>query len=337
MIGSFDFPVRIECMTFNQSAYITDTLKGFVIQQTNFPYFALVVDDASTDGEQAVIQSYLDEHFYNSEESCYNEWETEDANWIFAKHKENDNCFFVVVFLKRNLYRDPRKQKLLDEWMAKAKYIAMCEGDDYWTDPLKLQKQVDFLEAHEDYSMCFTNSIAKGKDEKLAINHIWDTYTIEDIIQNNALNCRKRGDLIVPCAHTSTILYRRQDVLPDWISKCYIGDEPLFIALGQYGKAKLINEPMTVYRTGVGVSSKNFSHKADWISRIEMYKIINAGLGFKYRSIIDPIIAQLYFMLFKLSWKTHSKKEAVTYLVNSIRADWRIVGKWIKNKSVVFP
>lgn len=144
---SKEYLVCIQCFTYNQSAYITDALKGFAIQQTNFPFVAVVVDDASTDGEQEVIKAYVNEHFEHSEETGYKQWETEDAFWTFARHKENENCHVVAVLLKKNLWREPdKKDNVVKDWMD-AKYIAICEGDDYWTDPLKLQKQVSFWRA----------------------------------------------------------------------------------------------------------------------------------------------------------------------------------------------
>ena len=326
--------LSIQCMTYNQSAYITDALNGFTMQRTNFPFVAVVVDDASTDGEQEVIKSYIEEHFDHSIGSGYKEWETEDALWTFAQHKENENCHIVVACLKRNLYREQdKKEGVIKDWMN-TKYIALCEGDDYWTDPLKLQKQVDFMEAYPDYSLCFTNTIVKhvGFDE-VAVNHVWDTYNIEDLIGNNALNAKSRGDNIVSCGHTSTLLYRRPELpLPNWISRCYIGDEPLFIALAQYGKAKFINEQTSVYRALVGVSSKDFKQEVDWQNRIQMYEIINEGLGYKYRKIIDPIIAQWYLKLCKLTWKKKNKKEAIMYFYKSIVVDGKTVMRWITGK-----
>lgn len=79
------FMVCIHCMTYNQSAYITDALNGFAMQQTDFPFVALIFDDASTDGEQGVIKKYLEEHFDHSVETEYKEWETEDANYTYAR------------------------------------------------------------------------------------------------------------------------------------------------------------------------------------------------------------------------------------------------------------
>lgn len=310
----------VRCMTYNHSEYIKDALDGFCMQRTKFPFYTVVFDDASTDGEQEVIKSYMERHFELSEGSGCKQWETEEAVFVFARHKENENCYFLVVYLKKNLYKTPRKDELIKEWCV-AKYIALCEGDDYWTDPLKLQKQVDFMENHEDYALCFTNSIVRKRNREVkAINAVWDTYSIEDIISTNALNMSQRGDNVTSCGHTSTVLYRvPNEPLPAWVSKCFIGDEPRFIALGQYGKAKFLNEVTSVYREGIGVSSNNFSFEKDWRNRIEMYQIINKGLNNKYSKIINPIIKEYKLKVFKLLWKNARKRDAISFAIKAIK------------------
>ena len=97
--------VRAHCATYNHSMYITDALNGFVMQKTNFPFICTIVDDASTDGEQGVINDYVDVHFDHSVETGYKQWETEDAFFTFARHKKNERCHFVVLCLKKNLYK----------------------------------------------------------------------------------------------------------------------------------------------------------------------------------------------------------------------------------------
>ena len=119
---------------------------------------------------------------------------------------------------------------------------------------------------------------------------------------------------------------------PNWVSQCFIGDEPLMIYLAHHGKVKFINEITSVYRSGVGVSSKNFNQESDWKNRIEMYEIINEGLQYQYKAIINTIIAQFYFKLFKLKWKKGCKNKAIIFFFNSMKNDYRILIKWIKNK-----
>lgn len=146
--------VCVNCWTYNQHAYITDALNGFTMQQTNFPFVCTIVDDASTDGEQEVVKKYVQDCFELDNTSVAYEKDEDYGHVTFARHKTNNNCYFAVIYLKENHYSQKKsKVPYLTEWMN-TKYIAVCEGDDYWTDPMKLQKQVSFLEAHPDFSLC---------------------------------------------------------------------------------------------------------------------------------------------------------------------------------------
>ena len=127
--------VCILTITYNHEPYIHDALEGFVMQKTDFPFVAIVHDDASTDGTAAIIREYAEKY----PDIIKPILETENQ---YSKHDGS---------LGRIMQNAARA--------SGAKYIALCEGDDYWTDPLKLQKQVDFLETHPDYSMCFTEAI----------------------------------------------------------------------------------------------------------------------------------------------------------------------------------
>lgn len=152
------FLLCVRCYTYNQASYIKDTLNGFTMQVTNFPFVCVIVDDASTDGEQNVIKSYLVDSFDFSVESGYRTWETEDANYIFVRHKSNKNCYFAIILLKNNYFQLRKsKIKLFSQWYDHCKYIALCEGDDYWIEPNKLQNQVDFLNEHEEYGLVYTD------------------------------------------------------------------------------------------------------------------------------------------------------------------------------------
>ncbi len=123
--------VAIRCCTYNHEPYIRDALEGFVMQKTDFPFVAIVHDDASTDRTAEIIREYAEKYpdiikpIYETE----NQYSKKDGSLARIMNKACD--------------------------ATGAKYVAMCEGDDYWTDPYKLQKQVDFLESHPDYSMCF--------------------------------------------------------------------------------------------------------------------------------------------------------------------------------------
>ena len=147
------FKVSVWCNTYNQAFYIKDTMDGFCMQQTSFPFVCLIMDDASTDGEPEVIKQYLNDHFDT-------EWtkETEDYHLTLARHQENKNCYFAVYLLKYNHYsiKKPRL-KYYRELTDEIDYVALCEGDDYWTDAHKLQKQADALDANPQATLVYTN------------------------------------------------------------------------------------------------------------------------------------------------------------------------------------
>lgn len=221
------------------------------MQKTAFPYYVVVFDDASTDGEQKVIKTYLDENFNCSEAHGYKQWEREEAFYVFAQHLENTNCHFLVVYLKKNLYKTARKDDLINEW-CKAKYNALCEGDDYWTDPLKLQKQVDFLEGHEEYSMCctgFSQTFEGNENEKSPMVFDLDDITIEHLIKGQWIG-------------TATVVYRRE-LLADYkppFSRLPFGDLPMWFHLALKGKIKYLKDITANYRR-LNESACHFSDK----------------------------------------------------------------------------
>ena len=255
-----NYLVSIKCNTFNQSAYIKDTLDGFVMQRTSFPYIAVIVDDASTDGEQEIIKSYMEEHFLCSQDKCFKQWETADAKWTYARHKKNLNCYFVVLFLKKNLYGKPKKNELVKEWFDKSKFTAFCEGDDYWTDSLKLQKQVDFLETHEDYSMCctgFSQTFESRESEKSIVVFDLDEITIDKVIKGQWIG-------------TLTVVYRKE-LLSDYkppFPNLPFGDLPMWCHLAQKGKIKYLKDVTANYRS----FRKSASHS------VELKKQMKFGL-----------------------------------------------------------
>ena len=263
-----DFLVGVSCMTYNQSAYITNTLNGFAMQQTNFPFVAVVVDDASTDGEQEVINAYVNEHFDHLEETGYKQWETKDARWTFARHKVNENCHIVAVYLKRNLFREPeKKETVLKDWMD-AKYIALCEGDDYWTDPLKLQKQVDILEADATLMAVVTNSSEVDKEG----NELKEKK--DNVVPGNVEGRYDLRSFMYKKHHypTATVCYRRTHV--DEIAKMtkhtanpYLGDWTLWISLHIFGDFYYLDQVTSAYR----INPNSLTHTADRVGRAKAH------------------------------------------------------------------
>lgn len=197
------YTVFVKCITFNHQAYIIDAMNGFCIQKTNFPYVCIIVDDASIDGEQDVIQKYFQEHFNVSETN-----ETNDYVMHFGHHKTNEKCYFIIMYLKYNHYSIKKsKVQYYASLQNKAKYIALCEGDDYWIDENKLQVQVDFLEENKEYGMCYTNfNLLDQKTNRISNNHFF-----QKKLQFNP-ECYDLGEWIVSLGYKApmTWLYKRE-------------------------------------------------------------------------------------------------------------------------------
>lgn len=186
----YKWMVFVRCMTYNQAPFIIDAMNGFTMQQTDFPFVCVIVDDASTDGEQEIIKQYLKDNFDLTDTNVVRKEETTDFVRFFAQHKENKNCFFVIILLKYNHYRKKTKRPYFEEWYKDAKYIALCEGDDYWIDAQKLQKQINYFSNHEKCSMCFTDFDILYEDGQSAMKSALTTnpklyphkYTLEEWI-----------------------------------------------------------------------------------------------------------------------------------------------------------
>lgn len=230
--------VSIHCITYNHEKYIRDALEGFVMQKTNFKFEAIVHDDASTDNTAAIIQEYAEKY----PEIIKPIFETENQ---YSKH-------------------DGSLTRIMNA-ACKGKYIALCEGDDYWIDPYKLQKQVDFLESHPDYSMCWTDGFIEMNGKQKAYNRYSENCQspLEDIIANG-------GDFIPTC---SIIL--RENVIKNMPPKAkgyFCGDYPLQMWSAYIGKVFYIKEQTCVYRfLTVGSWSYNFS-KETKVQRVKHFE-----------------------------------------------------------------
>lgn len=254
----FEWLVCTKCYTFNHAPYIVDALNGFTMQQTSFPYVCVIIDDASSDGEQAVIEEYLQKHFDLSDKSIDRNEENNDYILTCARHKTNKNCFFAVIFLKYNHYSAKKtKETYFKPWIDNCKYVALCEGDDYWIDAKKLQKQVEFLDNNRDYGMCYSSFNRLFQETGRIENDLFktnssqfpSTYSLEEFIF-------KAGYVAPP-----SWLARKElrDNLPVDLYGSLDGTFVLFATYLAKSKVYVFNEPMVVYR----VLSESASHTKD--------------------------------------------------------------------------
>lgn len=269
------YKVRVSCMTFNQATFIKDTMQGFCMQETTFPFVCTIIDDASNDGEQDVIFNYLHNYFCLDDATIARNYENEDYRMVFAQNKTNKNCYFAVYFLKYNHYSIKKsKQPYIEEW-DNTKYIAICEGDDYWSNPKKLQIQVDFMESHEDFAVCFGDvefynsdkHYSKGKMSLLTrYDHLRaEKYEGEELFYRILL-----GRLTV---WTLSALYRNdfmKRVKKD--DKSFMmGDTQRWLNLSQQGKIKYFDTLFGVYNIHQGSATRNPSTRLRFsLSKSEM-------------------------------------------------------------------
>lgn len=283
-----EYTLLVWCATFNHSKYIEDTLNGFAMQQTDFPFVCLVMDDASTDGEQDVIKAWM------SRECDMNKVETYDnstALIFVVPHKTNVSCTFAFYLLKQNLYGTDKKKYYINPWREKCKYQALCEGDDYWIDKDKLQIQVNFLSTHPDYSMCSHRIYKYDQDSSVYY---------KDRLDN--LFCKNDGYIIknttpVWLAETSTIVYRIEaDV--EYNNYSFMKRDNIHVYfLLKFGKGLCLSNVMSVYRQHKGgiFSKQNVSKRlmnGSYRAFKELYNVerTNDARFLYYRSYANTFI-----------------------------------------------
>ncbi len=296
-----DYKVLVGCMTYNHSQYIVDALNGFAMQQTDFPFACIVMDDASTDGEPEVIKEWLQKECDMEQAHFY---DLELAHAIIVPHRANANCTMAAYLLKRNLYNEERlKYDLVKDWGSHSEYLALCEGDDYWTDSEKLQIQSDCLDAHPEVDIC-----AHSYQEKHAL-----TGRIIGRIR------RRRKDCTIPVSEvilrgggyfaTASILYRIEieQNIPQY--KQYMPyDYTNLIHAASRGGTFYLDRNMAIYRRFVPQSwcsqlgIKKEAQKYYYQKCIFMLKMLNEEYHYTYNNSVNAAIL-IHSVVSPNNWK----------------------------------
>lgn len=274
--------LSVVILAYNHELYIKECLDGVLKQQTDFDFDVIVHDDASIDGTVEIIKRY----------------------------KEKYPNLFKTIFQKENQFSKDRavfSNIILPK--IRSKYIAICEGDDFWTDPNKLQKQVDFLEKKPNYVMAFHDvNVLQNKNNNKMYNYA--RHSKQTLFFNDLL-----FKMHIP---TCSLMIRRSIIpkpFPEWISNCLMEDTPIKLLISDKGKSKYFPEKMATYRRhDAGITNSKEQVLKGRASYLLMYKKLRKHLGLnrylpltfmivktqlgKYKNVLR----QLYFI------KNYSKK-----------------------------
>jgi glycosyltransferase involved in cell wall biosynthesis len=235
--------VSVCVQTYNHEPYIKDCLEGILMQETDFSFEILLGEDASKDGTREICLKYANKY--------------PDKIRLFLHHRENN--------IQIGGQPTGRFNFLYNLYSAYGKYIALCEGDDYWTDPLKLQKQIEFMEDNKDCSLCFHNVMTTYENSNRENSIIIKDYDKSEWIDVREVISNK------PRIATVSMVFINKKVVEyftNWAITISAGEKAIQLSSTQVGKLFYINDVMAVYRSHSG----GLSFDNDIIKRIKIYK-----------------------------------------------------------------
>lgn len=268
-----DISVSIACIVYNHERYLRKCLDGFVNQKTNFKFEIVIHDDSSTDFSKRIIEEYIEKY----------------PNLIVPIFQDtNKYSLGVKPFIE---YVIPR---------CKGKYIAFCEGDDFWTDDLKLQKQFDFLQENLDFSFCghYVSRIVENKEELI----------IDEVLKSNEMSYKELSQIEVFSAHipTLSLFFRNIDLnFRKDLYQAKNGDAVLIGLLALHGKGALLPFIGATYRVHNNGVFSSESYINNLVKTMETRIIMKNSLSFpsEYKVVIDNEIRKRFKKGIKYSVK----------------------------------
>lgn len=263
--------VSVCVQTYQHANYIKECLDSILIQKTDFEFEILLGEDESTDGTREICLEYAEKY--------------PDKIRLFLHSRKN------VISIDGN--QTGRFNLLYNLNAAKGKYIALCEGDDYWTDPLKLQKQVDFFKREPGYALCFHPVRVRVGEE------VKDDFITKDVQGTTTIYELAKGNFI----HTPSVMMRRNSKVINTLGELCppLGDYVLHILNAQYGKIKKLPDCMANYRVHEGGiwSSRNTVFKLE--KTVEAIEILERAVEKEFSSVFSSQKEQLLLSLLELS------------------------------------
>jgi glycosyltransferase involved in cell wall biosynthesis len=284
-------PLRVSVLmlTYNHEKYIRQAIESVLMQETTFCYELVVSDDSSRDGTAGIVQELAQRH----------------PETIRASRRDTN------VGMLRNF---------VDTLGAcRGEYVALLDGDDYWTSPGKLQAQVDFLDTHPDFSMCCHSVRIRYEDD----GRVRETYYARD----DGKSVLTTEDVLVWSLAACSIIFRRALIreFPEWFFSMGLGDWPLQVFYSEYGRIGYLDEVMAVYRVTPSGAWHGLSETRQLEAKVRVYDRLNRHLRFRYDRLIKELISQ------------HCYRLAV---LHARRGDWgcarACAGRWIRERPLGF-
>lgn len=273
--------VTVLVTTYDHEKFIAQAINSLLMQETDFEYEVVIIEDYSTDRTRDIVINFQEKY-------------PSRIRLILAEKNNNDNRAWGSEIVN-----------------CRSKYIALLDGDDYWTSSNKLQKQVDFLESHPECTICCHNATAFYEDGSQPAYDFnppdqKEISTLDDLWTGNFIACCSamlRGGVV--------------SRFPDWFYPLQWGDWELYILWAQHGDIGFINEVMGAYRVHNRGLWSGLSEIQQIEQVIEFYQKMNANLDFKYDEIIRVMIAKHYYDLARAYEKNGDLRTARLFLRNS--------------------
>lgn len=288
--------VSVIVLTYNHAKYIKDCLNGILMQQTDYSIEILIGEDCSTDGTREICLNYARKY--------------PSKIRLLLHHREN------IITMNGN--PTPKFNAAYSLFSAKGKYLAICEGDDYWTDPQKLQKQVNFMESNDDCSLCYHPTKVTFADNS-GTDHIQKVKGVETL-KKFSLNQFIEGNGL--SMSTLTMMFRAEIVskIPDWFNDAPIGDLPLKLICGQSGLIGYIPEAMAVHvRASTNHSWSYGRANIQWIlkdlhANHHTYVLFDEYTKHRYHTAIQKVKRILFRKYMKIAHRRCNRRDQLKLL-----------------------